>query len=206
MNNYSDGNWTLYCHVNKINGKKYVGITSKKDPNSRWRNGKGYADTPHFGRAIEKYGWENFDHIILSTKLTKEEACELEKYFIKEMNLQNENYGYNFGEGGNTGNSMKGEKHPMFGRHHTEESKEKNRQAHLGKTGFVMSQEAKDKISKANKGKIYGKTTPVICVETGKRYSSAAEAQRNTGADASSIIKCINGKLKHVHGYSWVKC
>ena len=34
--------WTVYMHVNKINGKKYVGITSQK-PEERWKNnGIGY--------------------------------------------------------------------------------------------------------------------------------------------------------------------
>ena len=66
--------WTVYCHINKINNKTYVGITSKKNPYERWRNGKGYADTPHFGAAIKKYGWDNFEHIIIASSLTEDEA------------------------------------------------------------------------------------------------------------------------------------
>ena len=48
--------FTVYCHTNKINGKKYIGITSKK-PEYRWNNGKGYSTQIVFARAIEKYGW-----------------------------------------------------------------------------------------------------------------------------------------------------
>lgn len=33
--------WTVYVHINKVNGKRYVGITSL-DVNDRWRNGDGY--------------------------------------------------------------------------------------------------------------------------------------------------------------------
>lgn len=45
---------------------------------------------------------------------------------------------------------LSGKLHPMYGKHHTEEAKNKNRQAHLGKK---LSTETKRKISQSNKGK-----------------------------------------------------
>lgn len=197
-----NGCWTVYCHTNKINGKMYVGITSKKNSKERWRNGKGYADTPHFGAAIKKYGWDNFDHEIIAANLTEEEACNFEKLLIKQLNLLDDKYGYNISEGGNKGCLFRGERHPMYGRHHTAEANERNRQKHLGKH-FNLSQEAKNKISSALKGNTNGKRTKVRCVETGRVYNSAAEAQRNTGADSSCIIKCVKGKLHKTHGLHW---
>lgn len=45
----------VYLHYNKINHKRYYGITSEKTPEIRWR--KGYAHNSHFQAAIKKYGW-----------------------------------------------------------------------------------------------------------------------------------------------------
>lgn len=53
--------WYVYMHTNKINNKKYIGITGLKRYWDRWRSdGSGYK-TQVFGRAIDKYGWENFE-------------------------------------------------------------------------------------------------------------------------------------------------
>lgn len=199
----NNGVWTVYCHTNKINGKMYVGITAKKNPNQRWRNGKGYADTPHFGAAINKYGWENYDHEIIASNLTEEEACNFEKWLIKELNLLDDKYGYNISEGGNKGCLFHGERHPMYGRHHTEASKQANREKHLGKT-FKMSKEAKEKIRQSAMGNHRGFQRKVQCVETGVVYISAAEAGRDTGADASAIIKCIKGKMHKTNNLHWI--
>lgn len=88
----------LYCHTNKINGKKYIGI-SVQSPSRRWRkNGEGYDGCPKFYQAIQKYGWNNFDHEILLTELTQQEANEKEKeYIAKYDTIKN---GYNILAGG----------------------------------------------------------------------------------------------------------
>lgn len=57
-------NYTVYMHENKTNHKKYIGITSKP-PEKRWKNGANYQNCHAMRRAIEKYGWDGFDHIIL---------------------------------------------------------------------------------------------------------------------------------------------
>lgn len=70
--------WTVYAHI-APNGKMYVGITSQK-PENRWRNGlSGYNSNDHFCNAIRKYGWENFQHEIIASGLTIEEASNMEK-------------------------------------------------------------------------------------------------------------------------------
>lgn len=91
--------WTLYIHENKINNKKYVGITSV-NPNKRWANGNGYSDGQYISKAIKKYGWENFNHIILYNQLTCSEACFLEKLYIKQLNTKFDQNGYNISDGG----------------------------------------------------------------------------------------------------------
>jgi hypothetical protein len=56
---------------------------------------------------------------------------------------------------------LTGENNPFYGKHHTEEAKEKNRQAHLGENnsryGIHLSEETKKKISDANKISLLGK-------------------------------------------------
>ena len=93
--------YIVYCHINKINGKVYVGLTSKPRAQDRWgKDGKGYQNSSHFWKAIQKYGWENFEHLILETNLTKEQASQKEKYYIDLYQSTNPNFGYNLREGG----------------------------------------------------------------------------------------------------------
>ncbi|MDD3222628.1 MAG: GIY-YIG nuclease family protein [Clostridia bacterium] len=78
--------YTVYQHKNMINNKSYFGITSRI-PEQRWGiNGDKYISSPHFYNAIQKYGWDNFDHIILFENLTKEDACLKEQELISEYN------------------------------------------------------------------------------------------------------------------------
>ena len=89
--------WLLYVHTNKINNKKYVGITSTATK-QRWANGSGYKGQT-FYNAIEKYGWDNFDHEVIVNGLTEEEADYWERLYIKELNSKSPS-GYNVTDGG----------------------------------------------------------------------------------------------------------
>lgn len=93
-------------HINKINNKKYVGITGN-DPVKRWQNGKGYYKNRYFNFAIKKYGWDNFEHKILYENLTKEEAESKEIELIANYNLMDSQYGYNIQAGGNLRDGIK---------------------------------------------------------------------------------------------------
>ena len=139
-----NSNYTVYMHISPSN-KRYIGITCQ-NVNQRWRNGEGYLYNSHFYRAIKKYGWNNFQHIIITRRLTKEDAEWLEIELIRKWETTNQNKGYNITKGGEGTNGykhteewkqerskkMKGENHHMFGKHHTEETKNKISQAKQG--------------------------------------------------------------------------
>ena len=72
MDMMMDTNYTIYCHRNKINNKAYIGQTCQTTTR-RWREGEGYINCSYFYAAIQKYGWNNFEHIILFENLTQKE-------------------------------------------------------------------------------------------------------------------------------------
>lgn len=91
--------WCIYKHTNKINGKVYIGQTCQ-DVNSRWgRNGQNYDPSYKFGKAIQKYGWNNFTHEIIEDNIpTQELANQKEIYYIELY--QSYYFGYNMTKGG----------------------------------------------------------------------------------------------------------
>lgn len=92
-------------HRNKINDKKYIGITCRKKPEHRWgKNGNSYKGQI-FKTAIDKYGWDNFDHIILYKNLCAEDAYEKEKELIELYKTNQKEYGYNLSTGGEHGST-----------------------------------------------------------------------------------------------------
>lgn len=169
--------YCVYMHINKANGKRYVGITSV-NPLQRWANGNGYYRNKHFHDAIIKYGWDNFTHLILYTGLSKDEACEVEKYLIKYYKTQDKEKGYNLTSGGE-----------HFS--HSEESKKIISERRRGKGRTKRTQEQIQKM-KANHG---GGALPsaVICLDTGETYKSINDASRATGINKKGISGCCRG-------------
>lgn len=91
--------YSVYKHTNKINGKVYIGITVN-EPEVRWgKDGGGYS-RQLFGKAIRKYGWENFEHEILFENLSQKEAFEKEIELISLYDSTNSEKGYNISKGG----------------------------------------------------------------------------------------------------------
>lgn len=127
-----DNKYCVYMHKNKMNGKVYIGKTINYK--NRWRT-KGIAYKPDknrnqnvpFWNAICKYGWDNFEHIILVEGLTDEEANKIEKEYIIKYNSREKEYGYNVAEGGNGGRIYKEHPKGMKGKKHSEEKKEQQR-------------------------------------------------------------------------------
>lgn len=96
-----NGTNCVYMLTNKANGKKYVGITKHQDnPEERWHGGSHYKANQHLYRAIQKYGWDGFDHEIIARNLTREEACNFERLLIEKLDLMNKDKGYNMTPGG----------------------------------------------------------------------------------------------------------
>lgn len=98
-------NWKVYVHVNKVNGKKYFGITSRSlekrfGSNRRNYTQKNKGTKTYFELAINKYGWNGFEHILLFENLNKFEACSLEKIFISFYKSNDRKHGYNMTGGG----------------------------------------------------------------------------------------------------------
>jgi group I intron endonuclease len=88
----------IYAHINKINGKAYIGQTIQT-LQKRWGKGSEYSTCTHFYNAIQKYGWDNFEHKILECGLNESDLNERERYWIQYYNsIEN---GYNLREGGN---------------------------------------------------------------------------------------------------------
>lgn len=216
-----DRRWCVYIHTNKINNKVYVGQTCL-NPERRWRkDGSGYKDCTYFWRAIQKYGWENFEHIIFAENLTQEEANKMEISLIALYDTTNILYGYNLTYGGNvtvyTDAARKkisenhadvfGENNPFYGKHHSEETKEKIRKKN--KINFSKENNPMYGIHRFGKDNpMYGKGRKVVQLtldgEFVNEYCSATEATRQTQIHNSSIWRCCNFKNKTAGGYIWM--
>jgi group I intron endonuclease len=196
--------YLVYKHTNKVNGLVYIGITCQK-PEKRWDKGRGYKPAKdangnekplYFWNAINKYGWDGFDHLILVRGLTKEEAEWLEIQLIAAYDSTDPNKGYNLTKGGGGANgykrtkasrrkqseSISGEKHHMYGKHHTEEALIKMRENHADLKG---------------KKSVLSKT--IICITTRQVYYGAYEAERATGVAQQNISKVCNNRGGRKH-------
>ena len=184
--------YIVYMHTCP-NGKKYIGITSQT-PERRWQKGKGYAygSNPYFYNAIEKYGWDNIEHTILFRNLTKDEAEEKEIELIKEHKTSQREYGYNIDLGGSScGKHSEEYKIRMSNMQKEIWERMPERRIAMSKlrSGTHLSEETKEKLRQANLGKKYSKEV------VQKRIDKMKGVKR---PQTSKILKemWVSGKIK----------
>lgn len=212
----------VYMHVNKHNGRKYIGITCEPVKN-RWRNGKSYKVNPHFYNAIQKYGWEDgFEHLILYENLTQQQAMNKEVELIAKYKNTKEGV-YNLTDGGEhyiqTPESIAKMKETKR-KNLTPERLEKIRQAAQARDfngkknpfyGKHHTEESKKKMSKnhwskTNPEKFYNTVSilrkggknpcakPIIRLCDGKLYSCIKECKEDNHLNADTITNYCMGK------------
>jgi group I intron endonuclease len=147
MNNYYG---IIYCAINKINGKIYIGQTIKtlqKRINNHKYDAK--ISKNYFHRSLQKYGIENFSWGIIDYAYTKKDLDDKEKWWISYYDTIQK--GYNILKGGQirlTPEIYKKIGESNIGRKHSEETKKKISKGNKGK---IISEEHRNKISKKMK-------------------------------------------------------
>ena len=215
--------YCVYKHVSP-DGRVYIGIT-RNNPIKRWQGGTGYKGNSYFTRAINKYGWGNFKHIIIADGLTEESAKKMEIKLIADYKSNIRKYGFNISSGGE---SKKGT---------TISDWQKSRISEASK-GKIVSHETREKLSKASlktwsnpehvahmkemnsgeKNPQYGKkrtneeklkcgAKPILQYATDgtliAEYISCHEASKITNISRDVISKCCRGIYNQGGGFAW---
>ena len=177
------GNHSVYIITNLVNGKYYIGKTSKpsllkylQDAISSALRGERGRVLLH--RAIRKYGASAFILELLTVCETNEQACDLERLWIIALDSQNVEIGYNVACGGEG----------PLGVHHTLETRKKWSEHRLkfpsrGMLGRKHSEATKAQMSadcSGNKNSFFGKTHSV------KTRKAVAESNKRRVWDVAS--------------------
>lgn len=202
----------IYMLRNKINNKIYIGksLNIKK----RWSNHKKSENLKHstvsyVGRAIYKYGWDNFEKIIIEYVVDESILLDREEYWISYYDATDNNIGYNKLK---RGTDLKGFRH-------SDESKlkmsikvsEYYRTHKHNRLGITQSDSHRFKISVAYKEKyMNGYISPHLGKNLSNEHKtkvSLAKLNKNGKyvkqiyPNTNTVIKvwdCINSAKRHV--------
>lgn len=203
MNNKT---WKVYCYTGE-NNKKYIGITGYSLFQRAGKDGANYIkDDFAFGRAIKKYGFNFFTSEILADNLTFEEACELEKHYIKLYDTYKNGYNSTLGGEGN----IKYDKEQILNLWNENKSiKEIEQMVGCDKSTIqkilnsynisgmdrIKRQAGKYHLQEVYKYDLEGKYL--------ESYISYSEAGRQNNIPHINIIKCIQGERQTAGGFQW---
>ena len=176
----------IYKIQNNIDSKCYIGQTAnfKRRMNSH----KTSKATDYLHNAIRKHGWDNF--VIRVIHECASDVVDIFELLYQELweshYTQN---GYNIVIGGqglrkHSEESKQKNREAHLGKEHSEETKRKMSEAHEGKICKPHSEETKQKISDANKGKTFSKEyrKKLSDANKGKTFSKEYRKKLSDGA------------------------
>lgn len=199
---------TFYITTNIADGKFYIGKHSRTKPDS-------YKGSGVWVNKCKKSS-QPLQCDVIAVCQTEKDAYQFEYAMVKAAKEQYPDLCMNFMDGGlgyPSGHNA-GFPPPMAGRKHREESKAKiaawgvvNRSGEKHHMyGKQHTTESRKKMSETHMaiGHLRGKK--VLCVETGVVYDSLASAARAVSKDAhgrNNIRKSCQGKFGKIYGFTW---
>ena len=225
----------MYGYVYKttclINNKIYIG-QHKAAVFEPWYIGSGTL----LRNAVIKHGKENFKVELVYECTTINELNEKEAYYIQYFNATDRAIGYNIEIGGKgycksastkeklrlahlgkiaskeTREKMSltrmGENNGFYGKHHTEESRQKKGAKSIGRQTFLGKQhksESIEKMSQIKIGNIPANSVKVLCTNDGNVYDSIARAAKAYNIPDSTVARSIRDGRALRNGLKFIK-
>ena len=181
--------------------KVYIGCTQQK-PKDRWDYGCKYHNNKELSSDIKKFGWDNFEHIVLYSGLEEDEAYDLERELIHKYRSNDPRHGYNKSIGGKVNRGMirsddyrrrlservSGENHPFYGKHLSEETRRKISESNKG---HPVSEETRRKIAEGNRGKHLSEETKKKIGDANRGRRASLETRRRMSESSSRKRKVL---------------
>lgn len=167
----------IYKAINKINNKAYIGFAVNFNKRQNEHQKKAMrGDGSYFHAAIKKYGWDNFEWLILKEDATLDDEIDL----IEEHNTFNSGYNLTKGGEGKLGYIVSEESRARMKIAHTGRKPTEKQLRVLRENAQKMketghSDDVKKKISNSHKGKIFTE-------QHKKNISINHAAKKETGA------------------------
>lgn len=186
---------------------KHEGLNPEKNRwglNGRYYKPKNKSKTVYFWNAIQKYGWDSFNHEILL--VIQCETIEELKFWIKEWECYYIWYYNSYYKNGNGYNMTFGGQ-GTSGFKHNDEMKKRNSEAQkriASEPGYINPFKDKKHTSETRKlmsknhadfsGDKHPRAKKVLCINNGMTFNTIKEAKEWVGK--GDIKACLNGRAK----------